>query len=167
MFPVLIAGVLIGTICANCTGVFLIQTTGIFGNDFWIRVQMATPQINDMLWYIMVFRIREWFVWWLVKLTPLGETLCKGMIFILGFVNGMFSSISYIQQGSKGVLLFWLIMAIAYGIYYPGVIWLCTHIRKGNRTGGLTIALVGVIFAMICAFGETYFFVYVVKKISL
>lgn len=166
VFPVLLAGVLIGTIVANCTGVLLIQKTGILGNDFLVRVQMITPQTNALIWYVAGARVRECLIWLLMMTTPYKEKFCGGMTFLIGFMSGMFSSISYIQQGNKGVWLIWLIMAVAWGLYYPGMLWLGACMQRSRKEGFITVVLVSILFALMCAFMETYFFIYVVKKIS-
>lgn len=167
VFPVLFAGVILGTIFVNLLGSTPVEESGVFGNLYMQRLESVQPRNNDLFWYIAGTRLKEMAILILLMLTPFGRVFLGGIVFGCGFVNGMLASIGMIQQGFRGVLLFWLLSLPAYMIFYPGMFRLCEYMSRTNRRNVVSSILIGVLIVMGCSLLESGSFLLIIKKFYL
>lgn len=166
-FPVLFAGVILGTVFVNISGSTLVEESGVFGSLYIQRLTSIQPKSDDMFWYIVGTRLKEMAILVLLMMTPLRRFLPGGLVFGCGFINGMLTSIGMIQQGYGGVLLFWLLSLPAYLLFYPGMFYLCENIRRTNSRNLFMGIIAGIAVIFSCAALESGVFLLVIKKIYL
>lgn len=167
VFPVLLSGVILGALFVNLLGGTVVEESDVFGNSYMQRLLLTQPRGNDLFWYIAGTRLKEMAMLILVMLTPFGNVFLGAAVFCCGFVNGMLTSIGMIQQGLKGVVLFWLLAFPAYLFFYPGLFRLCIRMRQTNRRNVVPVLLMGILITMCCSFFESFSFLFFIKKFYL
>lgn len=167
IFPLLAAGVIAGTLFVNFLGITLVRQSGVFDNNYFMRIYSVTLEENGLLRYIMGARLKELAVAVLLSMTPLAVVILAIIVFLWAFVQGMLSSICVIQQGIPGFLMFLLMSVPMYVMFYPGLFCLYGRVRLSHGRHILQYVLIGILLAMFSSFFETYLFVHVIKAFAL
>lgn len=83
--------------------------------------QLPDTDFAQLLWYLMVKRLRLLFFLWMSSYTPLGFFLHLLLVFWTFFSGGMLLSLFLLREGTNGILLFlccllpqWILYALAF-----------------------------------------------------
>jgi hypothetical protein len=167
IFPVLFAGVCMGTLFVNLCGASVVEESGIFSNEYLSRIQAVEFQIDGLMWYVAGTRLKEIGVLMLLMMTPFCTAALLLAVFLCGFVNSMLASTAVIVQGMSGFLLFLLILLPSGLCFYPAVFFLCERIGRTKRNFLYGYILSGILLGLVCTLIESYYFVYVIKNFCI
>lgn len=167
IFPLLAAGVVAGTLFVNFLGIALVSQSGVFDNNYFMKIYSVTLEEDGLLRYIMGARLKELAIAVLLSMTPFAVVILAMLVFLWAFVQGMLSSICVIQQGIAGFMMFLLMSVPVYVMFYPGLFYLYGRVRFSHGRHVLQYILAGILLTMFCSFFETYLFVHVIKAFAL
>lgn len=179
----LLLGVLLGTIFANLfKDIYLSDIT--LTNSMNIS-KINTLQINygSLLKFVLENNYKKYFLLWILSATVIGIPFMVLFIVYHGFCTGFIISISTMQYGLKGILLFLAYIFPQYLIYIPIYIFalwkgydMCINMYYNTKTNmkskmgvvieRLPFILVLAVMLLLGSIVETYFNTFILQKVS-
>lgn len=151
-----LAGVIGGTILANCLNTELMEQSGYFGSLFLTQTAVNQNQRKQLFFYVLRQRSIEVIVAWLVSITMYSAFIFAGFSFLCGGSMGILISMITYQKGVWGIFYYLATIFPQIICYLP--VWFVLAVWAGEKGKNYRfVSLVKIlllIFSGVCL--ETY-----------